>query len=494
MGSFKWGTGPSTITNWFINISHGRFPNKWNLNLYNDVTSRIQYDVPTTDIWYHLIVTRTASDNTWRMYVNDALIGSYSDGGTVTAQNYATKLFLGNGRNNSLEGFISNAYIWNSSLSATDRTLLYNNGRPLSDLSGLSAQPFSWWKLDNKTTGVEDSIGSNNATITGGRVADTLVSTQAAYSSGMTEQNLVNNNVSALNGESSGMNTSNLVTSTLTRQVPYNSYSLYFDGTSDYVEVPDDASLKPTSAITCSIWFNCGTQNTNRHFLSKYYDTVDGAYGFYTNGSSSDLYFYVTVGGTTYDSPVGSGFFDDNWHHAVGVYDGANIYLYVDGVQQGTSTAQTGSISYNNGILCFASLAGAPTSYEVDTYLNNISIFNEALTSTEILKLYNSGVPSDLSSFNPQPVSWWSLGSDSYFNGTNYICPDLIGTNNSNASNGLSANSLVGDAPNSSANGTSTNMTIDANLTGSAPNSSNNSFSVNMSYDDRVSGSGDVPG
>ena len=125
---------------------------------------------------------------------------------------------------------------------------------------------------------------------------------------------------------------------------------------------------------------------------------------------------------------------------------------------------------------------------------NNISIFNEALTSTEILKLYNSGVPSDLSSFNPQPVSWWSLGSDSYFNGTNYICPDLIGTNNSNASNGLSANSLVGDAPNSSANGTSTNMTIDANLTGSAPNSSNNSFSVNMSYDDRVSGSGDVPG
>ena len=57
----------------------------------------------------------------------------------------------------------------------------------------------------------------------------------------------------------------------------------------------------------------------------------------------------------------------------------------------------------------------------------------------------------------------------------------------------MDANALIGNAPNSSANGTSTNMTIDANLTGNAPNSSNNSFSVNMDYRDRVSGSGDVP-
>ena len=44
---------------------------------------------------------------------------------------------------------------------------------------------------------------------------------------------------------------------------------------------------------------------------------------------------------------------------------------------------------------------------------------------------------------------------------------------------------LIGDAPNSTANGTSANMTIGANLTGNAPNSSNNSFSVNMNYADR---------
>ena len=121
--------------------------------------------------------------------------------------------------------------------------------------------------------------------------------------------------------------------------------------------------------------------------------------------------------------------------------------------------------------------------------ISNVSIFNEQLTSTEVLKLYNSGVPGDLSNFNPSPIAWWSLGSDSYYNGANYICPDLIGTNNGTSS-GMDANAIVGNAPNSTANGTSTNMTIDANLTGSAPNSSNNSFSVNMSFDDRET---DVP-
>ena len=80
-------------------------------------------------------------------------------------------------------------------------------------------------------------------------------------------------------------------------------------------------------------------------------------------------------------------------------------------------------------------------------------------------------------------------GSDSHYNGNNWICPDLVSTNNG-ISNGMGANALVGNAPNSTANGTSTNMTIDANLTGNAPNSSNNSFSVNMSFDDRET---DVP-
>ena len=51
-------------------------------------------------------------------------------------------------------------------------------------------------------------------------------------------------------------------------------------------------------------------------------------------------------------------------------------------------------------------------------------------------------------------------------------------------------NSLVGDGPGSTANGTATSMDIPANLKGNAPNSSKNAFSINMNSADRVE---DVP-
>ncbi len=162
--------------------------------------------------------------------------------------------------------------------------------------------------------------------------------------------------------------------------------------------------------------------------------------------------------------------------------------IYVNG-QLDNSKSLSQSIPTGTDNLTIGGVSGGGTS----GLISNVSIFDKELTSTEVMKLYNSGVPSDLSSFNLSPIAWWSLGSDSYCNGTSYICPDLINTNNGTSS-GMDANALIGDAPNSTANGTSTNMTIDANLTGNAPNSSNNSFSVNMDYRDRVSGSGDVPG
>jgi len=470
-GSFKWGTGPSTITNWFINIGHGRFPDRFLLTIYNDTNIRIQYEVPTRNIWYHLIVTRTASDNTWRMYVNDELIGSYSDGGTVTAQNYATKLFLGNGRNNSLEGFISNAYIWNSSLSAADRTLLYNNGRPLSDLSSLSAQPFSWWKLDNKTTGVQDSIGINNATITGGRVANTLVSTQAVYSSGMTEQSLVNNNVSVLNGESVGMNSTNLVQSNLTRTQPYSNYSFNFDGTNE-IEI---SQFTLSGAFTLSVWLNADTFTGGQAML--FGDNDSNSYKIEFNGTTTIA--IKNAGGNT--SFTGSAWNTNEWQHLLISRDASdNIVIYRNATSWSTGT--------KSGNILFDRISGFNSSAShFNGKLSNISIFDEALVQNDVLNLYNNGVPQDLNNFKITPTAWYPMDQrSSYYDGTDWVVRDLINGNNGQGANTGNVDDLVGNAPGSEASGTGTNLTI-ADLKGNMYASKNNAYSINMAdYADGV--------
>jgi hypothetical protein len=93
-------------------------------------------------------------------------------------------------------------------------------------------------------------------------------------------------------------------------------------------------------------------------------------------------------------------------------------------------------------------------------------------------------VPSELSTLSPQPNHYWSLGSDSYYNGQDWICPDLVSTLNG-TSNGLASSALVGNGPGSTANGIATSMNIPENLQGNAPNSTKNAFSINMTETDR---------
>ena len=113
-----------------------------------------------------------------------------------------------------------------------------------------------------------------------------------------------------------------------------------------------------------------------------------------------------------------------------------------------------------------------------------MAIWNSALTQDQVLTIYNGGVPNSISSLSP--VSWWSLAGDSYYNGSDWFCPDLGSGGNNGTSDGMGGSELVGDAPGGSANGTATNMDIPANLKGDAPNSSSNAFSVNMNSADRV--------
>ena len=117
--------------------------------------------------------------------------------------------------------------------------------------------------------------------------------------------------------------------------------------------------------------------------------------------------------------------------------------------------------------------------------ISNFCAFNEALTSTEVLKLYANGVPQDLSSFTPQPVAWYPLGSNSFWNGSAWTCRDMIGSNDGTGQN-IGVDGLVGDSPRSEANGTGTNMDVPSNLEGNTKWSSNNSYSVNMSSLARV--------
>ena len=278
------------------------------------------------------------------------------------------------------------------------------------------------------------------------------------------------------------MTTANLVNSDLTRSIPYSSYSMDFDGTADYI---DCGAGFQYSDLTISGWFYADSISTFRRIIQL--GRSSGGIGFGVAWDNSSKLIAGSWNNGTETVRLGNtSLSTGNWYHFAMTRNSTEVKIYVNGSDDSGTGGQTGWGSNNNNLELGRKAGGGQY---MDGKLSNVAIWNSVLTDDQILTIYNGGVPNSISSLSP--VSWWSLAGDSYYNGTNWICPDLGSGGNNGTSSGMGGSELVGDGSwLGSANGTATNMDIPTNLEGNAPNSSNNAFSVNMNSADRVA---DVP-
>ena len=113
--------------------------------------------------------------------------------------------------------------------------------------------------------------------------------------------------------------------------------------------MPDSPSLEPVSTLTVTAWFKGGPQARDVYLVSKGGQACQAAsYGLYS-GPNRGLMFYVSQNRAlsfTQSPDAGTGVWDNNWHFAVGTYDGNSVRLYVDGPQIGNGTPLFGPIGY----------------------------------------------------------------------------------------------------------------------------------------------------
>ena len=312
----------------------------------------------------------------------------------------------------------------------------------------------------------------------------------------MDQSNLINNNVSALNGASAGLDTTNLVTSNLTRKQPFSSYSIQFDGTDYLADGATSGIFESATSVSVSSWMKMGDISAARivisnwvsgstQFLLRWADNTGNGFQFYIGGPGGATHegYVLAESGSTVTAVA------DRWYNIVGTWDGENIRIYVDGVERG-SEASEGSISESTE----PNWIGRYSTQYMNGQLSNIACWkNTALTQDDILNIYNNGVTQDLSNFRITPTAWYSMDqSYTYFNGTTLISRDVINSNDMTGVNLIQEN-IVGNAPGSTANGTGTNLTI-ADLKGNMSSSSNNLYSINMAdYADQNGSSGRSP-
>jgi YVTN family beta-propeller protein len=177
-----------------------------------------------------------------------------------------------------------------------------------------------------------------------------------------------------------------------------------FDGADDDVEVPYAPNLDVGGGLTIDFWMKSDPDNTMSNccqglVTTDFYaieisgggDPVVGV-NFFINTGSGFVHTSDANGGGAVVSP-------GVWHHVAGTYDGTKLQLYIDGQPFGNPRFHSGAIlpMLTGSYLAIGSEDGrmACPSCIGNRYfkgmIDEVEIFNRALTGAEIQAIYNAG-------------------------------------------------------------------------------------------------------
>jgi hypothetical protein len=160
----------------------------------------------------------------------------------------------------------------------------------------------------------------------------------------------------------------------------------YFNGGNNYINVGGGSSIRPVGSITIAGWIN------PRSFTQ--YSTVVSAnsegylWGYFSTGGTPNFYIWNSVGSWSSVSSA-SALSTNTWQYLAGTFDGQYLRIFINGVQTGVTNLGTsgntiGYVSNNTYIGNYGNFYFFPGA------IDEIRIYNRALSATEIQEMYNA--------------------------------------------------------------------------------------------------------
>ncbi len=295
-------------------------------------------------------------------YINGALAGSSTHAdGTIQGNSWTISY-------NGWRGYLSDVRIYNTALSLSDISTIYN--KPTTVLPGTisGSQLVGWWPLTDGTgTNASDSSGNNE--------------TAAFTNSPMWISSSADLPQSALGYEYSGS------VSTLNPNKGWfnlNPSGSYRGG--DYILSQDIAELDGVAAITYECWVNISSRPDDWYFLIKKHAGM----GIYKNPSGDYPYLEMWVAsGKSAQSHADIRY--NTWQHCVGVYDGTNnILTYIDGQSRTNATTAGPSTTTDDSSVLRIGRESATDKNALHGKMTSVKIYDRALSAKEILQNYNA--------------------------------------------------------------------------------------------------------
>ncbi len=319
--------------------------------------------------WQYLTVvydgSKPTNDTKLKIYVN-GIPKTLSFNGTIpTSLNVVgrnvligAESYTSVGARNYVNASLDDVRIYNRVLSTNEIKQLYNVGASNHNVSApggdtLSQGLVGWWTFDGKDTPWTSATTATTLDKSGNGNTGTLTNMDRAIAP-----------VAGKIGQ-----------------------GLSFDG-DDRIESSDSASLKPTQ-VTLSAWIKpmATTGALGAGIITKVNSGANSGYALrFISGSPGTIRMHVNAYNANYADI--SGVVLGNWYHVVGTFDGTNVRVYLNGVA-GSATTDS-AISYTTDDVEIGR-AFQNNVYSFNGSLDDVRMYNRALSLEEIKKLYNSG-------------------------------------------------------------------------------------------------------
>ena len=320
-------------------IGHSYNSNGINI-CYTDGTNLVQNGSVTFDNgykpadlvnkWAHLIAVFDKSANSVKFYVNGVKQTNEYDISSVTGTvSGSDNLTIGTMYGWQTDGILDDVRLYSRALSASEVSAMYRSGQ---------------------------------------------ITRKAVSESGLVGYWPMNEGVGLQAGDSSGYGYTGTIAGNPTWTDGKRGKALNFDGTGDVITATD--GLSGNGAFTASAWVNPADITTS---WKSIFGT--GCSGFDVAVNAATINFGRNCGGGVfYTGPTVSA---NEWAHIVAVFDGTNIDVYKNGVK-----TTGGAVTYTHGATTYIGGSINTSSELFLGKIDDVRIWNRALSVTEVLNLY----------------------------------------------------------------------------------------------------------
>jgi hypothetical protein len=170
-----------------------------------------------------------------------------------------------------------------------------------------------------------------------------------------------------------------------------NAGSIVFDGSNDYIDCGTNSITNlATTTMSAEIMFQT-TGATNRpHLFIKGINGSQGQFALVVETTNPPKMRFFLDKGAGWTNITGNATIQNNqWVHAVGVYDGSNAYIYINGSLD-VSSSSTGTLRSvpSNSLLIGKFLSDA--SEFLTGKVSFARLYNRALSATEVMQNFNA--------------------------------------------------------------------------------------------------------